>query len=614
MINLAEVGAHVTQQANGDWEVYVGLYLPNISADKGYEVIVRIIHERDQFIRRIEPKNFPLTDRSAQTAGLWNMTVNLTAAADGNFGQAGKYLYRFQLLRNGEVVAFWFADPFAFDMGLGTLSAFTVGSATPQFAWTDQNYSVPDIHDLVVYELHVGEFNRTFDGVSDQLDYLKGLGVNAIEFMPITAVKESVEWGYTPLGYFTPDYLFGGVEAFKRLVDNCHARDIAVILDAVYAHAHPEFAYNLVYLSTGERNPMMGIFQGEFFSDRPGTDYSLPFTRGFFLAVNQHWLQEYHVDGFRYDYVPGFYDGALGQGYAKLVYDTYQHSKQYARFQTTAGYSKIIQCAEHLPDPQGIVSNTYSNSCWQNQLFDKAWEMARYHYVDASFAFLLDPQLTGYPLEYQNPSTQEHFPVAPFQYIESHDHSRFITVFGTRSLTDPFGYAYGNRELFYKTQPYVIALYTGKGIPMLWQGQEFAENWSLPDGGLARNLVERLVHWEYFYDRPGRALIRLYRILGELRQKQRALRGRDFYYYNDGDHLRKGVIAFRRDAPATAESIIVVLNFSDLDAWVDVEFGSAGSWSECLDQPTMIAFQTTQGATVRTIRVASNYGAVYVRQ
>ncbi len=103
----------------------------------------------------------------------------------------------------------------------------------------------------------------------------------------------------------------------------------------------------------------------------------------------------------------------------------------------------------------------------------------------------------------------------------------------------------------YKTQPYVIALYTCKGIPMLWHGQEFAENWSVPSGGLGRVLFSRLLHWEYFYDAQGKALIRLYRTMGTLRARYRALSGRGFFcYYNDPFHQREGIIAYRRTAEA----------------------------------------------------------------
>ncbi|MGH9694094.1 MAG: hypothetical protein ACRD5Z_08140, partial [Bryobacteraceae bacterium] len=91
----------------------------------------------------------------------------------------------------------------------------------------------------------------------------------------------------------------------------------------------------------------------------PGTDYTKEFTRDYFFQLNQYWLREYHIDGFRYDYVPGMYDGPIGQGYANLVYRTYQDSKALAKFDAGNGRSKIIQCAEHLPDPAGIMSQTY---------------------------------------------------------------------------------------------------------------------------------------------------------------------------------------------------------------------------------------------------------------
>ncbi len=92
-------------------------------------------------------------------------------------------------------------------------------------------------------------------------------------------------------------------------------------------------------------------------SSGPGPITGKPFTRDYFFELNKYLLEEYHVDGFRYDYVPGMYDGPAGQGYADLVYRTYQHSTTVPRFQAAGGRSRIIQCAEHLPGcgrhPQG---------------------------------------------------------------------------------------------------------------------------------------------------------------------------------------------------------------------------------------------------------------------
>lgn len=606
-IDLGEVGATASRDANGHRRIHFGVYLPGITFHRGYGVQVRVIHERDQFTRGVEPKVFDLFWHGGTRHDLWDVTVDLTANADGNFGTEGRYLYRFQLLRNGQVVTFWFADPFGRATGRGTLSAVDVLDAPQPFPWTDAAYQTPEVDDMVVYELHVGEFNETFDGVVAQLPYLLGLGVNVLELMPVSNVKEDVEWGYTPLGYFTPDDRYGGPEGMKRLVNACHEQGIAVLVDAVYAHAHPEFAYNLVYETAGEPNPMMGAFEGEFFS-RPGVDYAKEFARDYFFAANRYWLDEYHVDGFRYDYVPGMFDGPSGEGYANLVHRTYQHSRSVPRF-AAPGRSRIIQCAEHLPDARGILRTTYSNTAWQNGLLDEAAAQVGQP-VRVSFAHQLDPELIGYPSEYRNPSSGDSFPVAPFQYIESHDHSRFITRFGLMPGADLQGQPFGNRSLFYKTQPYVIALYTCKGIPMLWHGQEFAENWSIPGWGIGRNLFDRPLHWEYFYDPHGKALIRLYRIMGTLRRNHRALRSRgDFFYYDDPFHRRDGVIAYRRTAPG--DEMVVLLNFSDRDAEAWIPWPSRGEWRESIDGLERI--EVGQGGEWKPARVPSNYGAVYIR-
>jgi 1,4-alpha-glucan branching enzyme len=615
MINLNEVGAHPQQDGAGNWTVKLGVYLPGITFNKGYRLRVRIIHEADQFIRGIEPKDFFMNFVNGSPLDLWEASVPLTTDSASHFGQDGKYLYRYQLQRaDGRDVTFWLADPFGRDAGVGTLSAFTKNA--PVFAWSDAAFRPPEVDEMVVYELNVREFNRDFGGVIDQLDYLRELGINVIELMPITNVKEDVEWGYTPLNFYSPDERLGGPEELKRLVNACHAKGIAVIVDAVYAHAHPEFCYNLVYETSGEPNPMMGFFAGEFFS-RPGTDYTKQFTRDFFAELNRYWLSEYHVDGFRYDYVPGMYDGPAGVGYAALVFDTYQHSKTWPKFAGPGGRSLIIQCAEHLPDPQGILSQTYSNCAWQNGLLDEARGMARGSYVSERLAHRLDPQFTGYPVEYRNPANGDVFPVAPFQYLESHDHPRFINQIGEVALRDLLGQAYGNRDRFYKMQPFIIALYTGKGIPMLWNGQEFGENWGVPGSGIGRNLFERPLHWEYFYDMPGKALVRLHRLMGTLRRNSRALRSLGFFYYFfDQNHLRQGVIAYRREAPAAgalpAESLIVVLNFSDRDAEAWIQFPSAGTWVEQIDG-THPAVTTTTNDQWSPVIVPSNYGGIYKR-
>lgn len=619
MIDLNTVGAHPERDPDGRWRVRLGIHLPGITPDRDYRLRARVIHEHDQFIRSIPPRDFELTWLEGSPYDLWQVSLVLSPVPGTAFGLEGRYLYRYELLRAGRPVVFWFSDPFGRETGQGTRSAFRIGPGAGPFAWNDGAFRVPRVDDMVVYELHVGEFNRSFEGVRRQLDYLQGLGVNVLELMPFTNVKEEVEWGYTPTGYFAPDERYGGADGLRRLVDDCHQRDMAVVLDAVYAHAHPEFAYNLVYAATGEPNPMMGVFQGEFFPGRPGTDYSKAFTRDYFFTLNRYWLESFHLDGFRYDYVPGMYDGPTGQGYADLTYRTYRFSRALNRFADPAGFSRIIQCAEHLPDPRGILRNTYSSCCWQNALMDKATDTARWRYVDPGLAFLLDPEFIGYPGRYENPTAGDGFPVAPFQYIESHDNPRFLTRIAPGGLTDLLGEAFGDRSQFYRMQPYVIALYTGKGIPMLWQGQEIGENWGIPGAGLGRNLFERPVHWEYFYDPYGRALVRLHRIMGELRRSQPALSSRGIlFYYNDPDHYRRQVIVFHREAPdqAAGAPLMVFINFSDEDRAVQAPFPAAGRWVEQIDRDEAVPrpeVRVPAAGERHSVVVPSHYGCVYAR-
>ncbi len=613
-MDLSEVGGR-GRVVDGQLTVDFGLYLPGIRFVDGYAVVVRIIHEADQFTPGVAPEAFFLDWHDGHPLDLWRKMIELAPTLDTNshFGQAGRYLYRFQLLHHDRPVTFWFSDPFARESGSGTRSSVNVG-VDAGFSWEDDGFKVPPINDLVVYELMVDEFNRSFDGVVARLDYLAGLGVNAIEFMPLTNVSEPYRWGYMPLSFLAPEDRYGGTGGLKRLVNECHKRGIAVIADAVYAHAHHNFAYNQIYRRVEIENPMMGPFAEDSFGI--GTDFSKPFTQQFFQAVNRHWLDEYHVDGFRYDYVPGFYDGPLGNGYANLVFQTYQHSRSILRFADPQGHSRIVQCAEHLPDPQGIVSQTYSNACWQNHLLDKAEDMAHYRYADDGLAHLLDLDLSGYPRTYSNPASGDQFPVSAFQYIESHDHSRLITQFGTTVFNDAFGRAFGDRgRYWFKLQPFVIALYTGQGVPMLWQGQEFAENYTVPHGGYERVLARRPLHWEYFYDQAGKGLIRLYRIMGRLRREHRALRSRTSWYYHDISRPGEGLIIYRREAEATdtqaAEKALVFLNFSDHSRGVDFPFPDAGVWREVIDENE--SFSIASPGQVATVVVPSNYGRVLVK-
>ncbi len=611
MLDLSKVGPTVGASVNDG--LLLGIYLPNISAQKGYRLFADIIHLEDQYLPHVPATSAELQEVDSST-GLWQFQGRLSSlAGHGKMGQQGRYLYRYRLQRHGHTVVNAFADPFARASGDGTTSAFDFPEKPP-FNWTDQGYKTPEVHDLIVYEMMVDDFSDDFEGVIRKLDYLDSLGVNCIELMPVTNIPEPYRWGYMPLSYFAIEERYGGKEDLKRLVNECHNRGIALIHDAVYAHMHDEFCYKLVYDKTGETSPMIAPFEGIMFG--VGTDFTKPFTYDYFEAVNTYFLDDLHFDGFRYDYVPGIYDGPAGQGYARLVYDTYQSSKSIPRFQTGA-HSSIIQAAEYLSKPKEILEKTYTTASkrWDPMLL--AQETIRnYGQVpeDLVHELLLIDFNRPWPTEYRNDSNNDRFPVAPLQFIECHDKSRLMYFLsgGHSAYHGGFDLFGRDRSQWYKLQPFAIALMTCEGVPLIWQGQEFGEIYGKHDDGGSRVLAARPLHWNYFYEPGGRILTNLYRALGQLRKKHDAFRSRSSYYYYQQSNPGRGLVAWKREDPSGQHPALVLVNFSEVDQDITLPIES-GTWQEQLggDQAETLHLNS---AEERVIRVPSNFGKIYIKQ
>jgi 1,4-alpha-glucan branching enzyme len=633
MIDLNEVGAFPALTAPGLFSVRFGLYLPGIHSSDGFEVRARVIHSADRFDPSVPPVNFTLAWQAASPLDLWTITVPLTPVAGTHFGQSGMHLYRFDLWwtpvgGTAQCVSPWITDPFAREAEIGRMSAFILDPAAAPFAWTDAAYKTPELDDLVVYELQVEEYNDTFDGVVDRLTYLKSLGVNCIELMPVSSMKLDFDWGYGPLHYFAPATRLGGRAGLKRLVDAAHAQGIAVLLDVVYEHVDTMFPYYCVYNDLANTvgvpkppNPMMDGMNIYGFGPKP--DFTVAFTLDYFQTANRHWLDEFHVDGFRYDEITDLYVPPMDAGYRTLVQQTYLHSLSLPRFQNAAGgYSRIVQCAEALDKAATVMSQSYTNSAWQNGLLYLAESVASGAVPDDSYAHQLDPYFMGYPASttaVDAAGNPLQMPVAPFQFLESHDHSQLI-VYASQGSDSNDPIPEGDRSRFFKLQPHAIALYTLQGIPMLWQGQEFADNYGLPDNGLDRVHLERVTHWEYFYDANGQPLISLYRRLGGLRRSVAALRSRASFYYWQQSLQGTQVFIYSRHAVATsanAESwALVLINFSDAAGAVNAPFPVAGTWREMLDdslRATPLEVSPAQDGALVSLVVPSNYGQIWVK-
>lgn len=171
-------------------------------------------------------------------------------------------------------------------------------------------------------------------------------------------------------------------------------------------------------------------------------------------------------------------------------------------------------------------------------------------------------------------------PKSAFQYIESHDHSRFLASFGVVRGDDPL-FDRADRSQWYKAQPYLIALLTARGIPMLWQGQELGADNVVPDRGFARIGVLRPMPWELFYDEYGRHILSLVRRLTRLRLAHPQFQSGGHYFHNDWDRYQsKGALLLSRwDARHWS---LVALNFSQQDVSIPFTFDRSGPCAELL--------------------------------
>lgn len=173
------------------------------------------------------------------------------------------------------------------------------------FEWTDHEWKGTPFDEYVIYELHVGTFTRegTFQAASERLDYLRHLGITAVELMPVAQFPGERNWGYDGVFPFAPQNTFGGPDGLKIFVDACHRRNISVILDVVYNHVGPEGNYlgkYGPYFTEKYRTPWGDAIN----FDGPYSDH----VRSFFTESALAWITDYHIDALRVDAVHGIFD------------------------------------------------------------------------------------------------------------------------------------------------------------------------------------------------------------------------------------------------------------------------------------------------------------------
>ena len=453
----------------------------------------------------------------------------------------------------------------------------SVGNAVvhdPRFDWQGDDFHLAPWNELAIYELHVGTFNDQeennrsgqFASVTARLGYLKKLGINAIQIMPVGEFAGVRSWGYNPAHIFSVELTYGGPLAFKRFVKRAHQQGIAVILDVVYNHLGPS-DLDLWQFDGWSENNRGGIY---FYNDyraitpwgetRP--DYGRGEVRQYLLDNVVMWLEEYHVDGIRFDCtqfihtIDGTRDQDLPEGWSLL---------QWINSQVSEKFPGRITIAEDLQNNKWLTMDVGTGGAG----FGSQWDAMFVHPIRKAVITSEDEQRSLAAIRDALCYRYNDDAFDRVIYSESHDEvaNGQARVPHEVNPNDPKGWYAKKRSTLAAAM-----VFTAPGIPMLFQGQEFLE------GGWFRDTVP--VDWDQKEEFHG--IVRLYRDLIRLRLNRdgftRGLCGQFTQVYHVQEQSK--IIAFHRwDKGGPADDVVVVANFfnESRDGYV-IGFPAEGTW------------------------------------
>ena len=438
-------------------------------------------------------------------------------------------------------------------------------TAQTPYVWTATNFQRPSRADMVVYELHLRDFiaRHDYQTLRDTLNYIQRLGINAIELMPINEFEGNESWGYNPSFYFAPDKYYGTKDQLKRLVDECHRRGIAVVLDMVLNHSFGQSPMVQLYFDgaagkPAANSPWFNVDATHPFNVGYDFNHESAFTKYFSKRVMEFWLQEYHVDGYRFDLSKGFTQrnnpnnvGAWGN-YDQSRVDIW---KDYYDFMK--GVDANVYCIlEHFADnSEEKVLADYGMMLWGN---------LNHNYNEATMGYLNSSDFSyGY---YKNRNWVNPNLVT---YMESHDEERLMF----KNLT------YGNASGSYSTKNLATALarqelaaaffFTVPGPKMVWQFGELGYDISIDQNGRVGN---KPILWNYYQDANRRQLYNTYRALIALKKVEPV-------FENPTTYTQQLAGAAKSIHLANANtSVTIIGNFDVVSTSIDPAFQGTGKW------------------------------------
>lgn len=446
---------------------------------------------------------------------------------------------------------------------------------SPKFDWDTQEYHSPAWHELVIYELHIGTFHvlagaqhGTFDSAIERLPYLRDLGINCVLVMPPMEFSGDISWGYNPAHPFAIEAAYGGPLAFKRFVQAAHQQHIAVVLDVVYNHFGPG-DLDLWQFDGWSENNLGGVYfynderaQTPWGATRP--DYGRSEVRQYLRDNALMWLEEYRVDGLRFDataYIRNWsgddnpaHDLEDGWSLLRWINDEIDQRQPWK-----------IMIAEDLRGNAAITAPTAEGGAG----FDAQWDAGFVHPVRAALVALADEQRDIGAVAAAIDGRYNDDAFKRVIYTESHDE-----VANGKARVPHEIAPQDTTNIFAKKRSTLGAglVLTAPGVPLIFQGQELLEDGWFDD--------RRPLNWEKLHHHPGINL--LYRDLLRLRRNgsgtTRGLSGQYSVVCHASERTK--VLAFHRwHAGGPNDSVVVVANLAGearQDYWIGMP--AAGLW------------------------------------
>ena len=457
-------------------------------------------------------------------------------------------------------------------------------TARLQYQWKVENFNRPEPEKLVIYELLLRDFlaKHDFKTLIDTLNYLQKLGVNAIELMPVNEFEGNESWGYNPSFYFAPDKYYGPAQNLKRLVDSCHVRGMAVVLDMVLNHATSQCPLVRLY-NEGDygrptpENPWFNVESPNqaynWFND---FNHESPATQKFVDRVNRFWLIHYNVDGFRFDFTKGF-TNTPGDGWAfdgKRINILKRMADQIWKTKSDA-----YVILEHFTDnSEEKILASYGMLLWGNMNYNYSEAAMGYHDNNKS-----DLSWGYYKIrEWDKPHL--------VTYMESHDEERLMY----KNLT--YGRSYGDyniKELDTALERMKLAgafFFLLPGPKMIWQFGELGYDYTIDYNGRVGN---KPIRWDYFQQENRRKLYKAWAAMIRLRKEYPV-----FYSSATSANLSvKGTIK-RINLYHGLMNASIVGNFGVTSSTVQPEFNHAGWWYDFFSGDSLFVQNTDTTITL----------------